>query len=269
MMNWADKVAIVTGGSAGLGYHLAQALLARDARVTIVGRDRDRLQQARESLLQGKYPPDSLLTVAADVTADADVARIVAKTHEQFGRLDLLVNCAGRSMRGLASQVTVDEMRDLFELNTVAAMRCCQHALPYLRKSQGQIINIGSLASRIATPNLGAYPASKFGLAAYSEQLRRELGPEGVHVLTVFPGPISRLDAGARYADQTAQMGETASRPGGSRLKSMSPASLVAGILKAASRRRAEWMPLKARLFCLIALCSPKLGDWIARKMTS
>ena len=264
-----SKVAIITGGSAGLGLHLAEALVQQRARVTIVGRDPQRLQAAVEHLQGVAVSPADVHGDTADVTVEPRLQGVLESTAARYGRLDLLINCAGVSMRGLASQVSADEFRRLFELNALAALRCSQQALPWLRQSRGQIINIGSLASRIATPQLGAYPASKFALAAISEQLRRELHAEGMHVLTVFPGPLTRTDAGQRYGQQAQGLNEVASRPGGSRLSSMSPAVLSRKILRAADRRRAEWMPLQARLFCILSLCSPKLGDWIARKMTS
>lgn len=264
---WQQKVAVVTGGSAGLGRHLAEELARRHARVVIVGRDQDRLETAKAAI-RLDHAEAQCMTVAADITQTGEVDRLFTLTEQHFGQLDLLINCAGRSMRGRASETSLADFQNLLDLNTLAAIDCCQQALPALRETRGTIVNIGSLASRIATPNLGGYPVSKFAIAGYSEQLRRELADEGVHVLTVFPGPIARPDAGERYADQAADLGEAAQRPGGTHLTAADPTTLSRRILRAAERRKAEWMPTKARIFCVLALLSPRLADRVVRKMT-
>ena len=118
----------------------------------------------------------------------------LAKRLARFGRLDVLVNNAGRSMRGKVLDTTPEQFRDLMELNLIALVRCTRAAVPELLRRQGHVVNIGSLASKAASRWVGAYPATKHAVAAYSQQLRLELGPQGLHVLLVCPGPIERKD---------------------------------------------------------------------------
>src|SRR6185503_17474942 len=113
------------------------------------------------------------------ITRDEDVSRVVDEALRRFGRIDLLVNCAGASARGALLETGAAEFARLMDLNLTALVRCTRAALPHLLTSKGHAVNIGSLASKSAGPFLGAYPATKFAVAAYSQQLRLELGPQG------------------------------------------------------------------------------------------
>ena len=192
--NLDGKVALITGGSRGLGMALSRTLVERDVSVVIVARDGEALNRAVKGL-QGKGD-GKIEGQVADVTVTEDVERAVAYTVERFGRLDLLINCAGRSTRGRILDTPPDVFQALWDLNFLGTVRCTQACAPHLLQSQGHLVNIGSLASRAVSRYLGAYPATKSALAAYTQQLRLELGPKGVHVLLVCPGPIDRDDAG-------------------------------------------------------------------------
>jgi short-subunit dehydrogenase len=138
------------------------------------------------------------------------------------------------------------------------------------------VVLVGSLASKVAAGYLGAYPASKFPLAALAQQLRLEVGQHGPHVLLVCPGPIAREDATSdeprgRYADQAAGIPAAAHKPGGgAKVRAIDPAWLAEQILDACQQRRAELIvPNKARLLFAISQLSPRLGDWLLRRMTA
>ena len=259
MSDWMGKVAVVTGGSSGLGLAIAQTLLGARASVVIAARDPQRLDRGGE-----------VTTVPMDVTRDEDVQRLFEHVEQRYGRLDGLFHCVGRSVRGNAVDTTVDEFRDLLELNFLSAVRCTTAAVPFLRESRGHVIHIGSLASKVGSRYLGAYPASKFSLAAYAQQLRLELMDSGVHVLLVCPGPIARADSGERYAAQTADLPAHAQQPGGGvRLKRLDPVRIAERILKACDQRRPELViPYKARLLFALAQIWPSLGDSILRAKT-
>jgi short-subunit dehydrogenase len=139
-----------------------------------------------------------------------------------------------------------------------------------LLQTRGHVVFISSLAGKIASRYLGAYAASKFPLGAYAQQLRLELGPQGLHSLLVCPGPIRRDDAGSRYDQQTAGLPTEARKPGGGvQLKGIDPDWLAKQILKACERRQAELIvPAKAKLLFAIAQLWPALGDWIVMRMT-
>lgn len=266
-MDWHDKVAIVTGGSSGFGRTLVHKLAERRLRVVVAARDAAKIEQTVAAI---QAAGGQGLGVVADVTDDVQVTQLIASTVERFGRIDMLVNNAGKSTRGQAIETTPEQFHEFFELNFLSAVRCTRAALPYLLQSRGHLVQIGSLASKTVTRYLGAYPASKFPLAAYSQQLRYELGPQGVHVLLVCPGPIRRDDAGSRYAAESAQLPASASQPGGGvRLKGLDAERVAEQVLRACERRQAELiLPTKAKWLIALAQIAPGLGDWIVNKMT-
>ena len=283
MSYWKDKAALVTGGSAGLGLAIARELVRRGARVAISGRDERRLEDAVQSLrvetslggpeaaeVTEKSPRSSIIGIAADVTQQEQVEALVQQTVLSFDRLDLLVNCAGKSSRGAVTAAAPEEYRGLWELNFLGQVRCTRACLPHLLKSKGHVVNIGSLASKTASPFLAAYTASKFPVAAFSQQLRLELSSQGLHVLLVCPGPIRRDDAGVRY-EQATDVPQSARLPGGGvKLKGIDPHWLACRILLACQRRSLELVvPAKARLLFALSQLWPNLGDWIVRKMTN
>ncbi|MDX1945887.1 MAG: SDR family NAD(P)-dependent oxidoreductase [Pirellulaceae bacterium] len=267
MPYWTDKVALVTGGSAGLGLEIARALVAAGARTTIAARDEARLRAAAESLSIGTR---TCRWQACDVLRQDDVDRLIGQTVAEQGRLDLLVNCAGRSARGELTKTTASEFAELLDVNFLSAVRCTQAALPHVVASRGHVVQIGSLASKAAARFLGAYPASKFPLAAYAQQLRLELGPAGLHTLLVCPGPIRRADAGLRYDAATANLPANTRQPGGGvRISALDPQWLAGRILRACERRQAELVvPAKSRLLFAVAQLWPSLGDWLITRMT-
>ncbi len=201
MNHWRDKVAIVTGGSSGLGRAIARALVQRGAKVVIAARTVDKLDAAAAEL---RDVGGDVLAVPTDVTRDDDVHALLAKTIERFGHVDALFNNAGRSARGEAAAVTPQEMTELFDLNVTALVRCTKAAMPQLLAQQGHLINIGSLAGKTAARYMGAYSATKHAVSAYSQQLRLELGSK-LHVLLVSPGPIARDEPRVYSEDRSAR----------------------------------------------------------------
>ena len=265
MSYWQGKRAVIIGGSSGLGRALAAALVERGARVAIVARGQDALDKAVAELAA---QVGDVLAIPADVTNSADVERLAATVHERWGGVDFVSHSAGRSMRGDAITTPPDQFHELWELNFLSAVRTAQIFTADLVSSRGHIVLVGSLAGKCAPRFLGAYPASKFPLAAFAQQLRMELGPQGVHTLLVSPGPIQRDDAATRYADQSAGLSPSASRPGGgARLKPIRPDQLAQRILRACERRQAELViPGKAKLLFAVAQLWPRFGDWLLGK---
>jgi len=268
MSYWKDKVTVITGGSAGLGLAIASGLAEQGAKLVLAARRAEPLNQ-RAGELSSRHKVD-VLTVPTDITSDEQVEKLIRQTVDQHGRIDALFNCAGRSTRGDLNSTTAADFADLMELNFFALVRCTHAALPHLLKTKGHVVNIGSLASKSAAAYLGAYPPSKFAVAAYTQQLRLELGPAGLHAMLVCPGPLAREDAGDRYATEAAELPEQARRAGGGvKLHGINPELLARRILKSTERRRAELVaPGRSRLLFAIAQMSPALGDWIVRRMT-
>ena len=268
MSFWQKKVVLVTGGSSGLGLVIAEAFVAAGARLAIAGLEADAVAQVTERMRDAGH---DVLGVQADITRQEDVDRLIARTVEYFGQLDVLVNNAGRSMRGKVLDTTAEQFRDLMELNFIGLVRCTRAAVPHLLREHGHVVNIGSLAAKSAARWVGAYPATKFAVAAYSQQLRLELGPEGLHVLLVCPGPIERKDARLYPLAGLEDVPEQARAPGaGVQVKAIPPQRLARAILRACERRQPELViPGKARLLFALAQLCPTLGDWIVRRKSS
>jgi short-subunit dehydrogenase len=267
MSYWQGKVAVVTGGSAGLGRAIASELARNKAHVVIAARTADKLEVAARELSAAGA---EVLAVPADVTRQADIDRLFGKTIERFGRLDALVNNAGRSDRSAAIDTSAEEFAALMELNLIALVRATRAAVPYLLASRGHLVNIGSLAGKTAARYMGAYSATKHAVSAYSQQLRLELGPQGLHVLLVSPGPIARDEPRIYSERKVAALPDSAKQPGGGvKVNLIKPDWLAKNILRACERRRAELVvPGRARLVFAISQLWPGLGDWIVRKMT-
>lgn len=259
---WEEKVALVTGGSSGLGRAIAEAFAAGGAKVIIAAREPDAIDSTVAAM---RAAGGEVAGFQVDLTRQEDVERLFAQALQQFGRLDVLVNNAGRSVRGAVLETTPEQFRELLELNFLAAVRCTRAAAGELLKQQGHVVNIGSLASKAAARWVGAYPVTKFALAAYSQQLRLELGPRGLHVLLVCPGPMQRSTPRLYALEGAERVPESARLPGaGVRLNAIAPARLAAMILKACQRRQPELVvPARTRLLFALSQLWPSLGDWI------
>ncbi len=209
------------------------------------------------------------LAIQADATQQADVDRLIADVIGRFGRLDVLVNAVGRSARGTALATTPEEFAALAEVNLLPTVRLTRAAAPHLIASRGHLVNIGSLASKLAGHYMGGYTAGKFALAGYTEQLRLELAGEGLKVLLVCPGPIAR-DEPRHYQASDPALPASAQGPGGGvRVPSLKADHVARRVLHAAERNRAELiLPARARLVFVAAAISPRLGDWLIRRFT-
>jgi NAD(P)-dependent dehydrogenase (short-subunit alcohol dehydrogenase family) len=267
MSYWKDKVVLVTGGSSGLGRVIAEGFAAAGAKIVIAALEEEAVQKAAAEMQAAGC---DALGIQADITQQADVERLFAEAVGRYGKLDVLVNNAGRSMRGKVLDTTPEQFRELMELNLVALVRCTRAAAPHLMASRGHIVNIGSLAAKSAARWVGAYPATKHAVAAYSQQLRLELGPQGLHVLLVCPGPIERKDPRLYPLEGLEDVPERARRPGaGVKTRAIPPQWLAAQILRACERRVPEIVvPRSARLLFAISQLWPSLGDWIVLRKT-
>jgi len=264
---WKDKVVLVTGGSSGLGRVIADAFGAGGAKLVIAGLEGDAVRQAAAEIRQTGC---EVLGVQADITRQEQVDSLVKQGLDRFGRLDVLVNNAGRSMRGKVLDTTPEQFRELMDLNFIALVRCTRAAVPELLKRRGHVVNIGSLAAKSAARWVGAYPATKHAVAAYSQQLRLELGPEGLHVLLVCPGPITRRKPRLYPLEGLEDLPENARRPGaGVKVGAIPPWKLARAILRACRRRQPELVvPAKVRILFAISALWPSVGDWIVRRQT-
>lgn len=265
---WVGKAVLVTGGSSGLGKAIAAEFARRGAGVMIAARGQEALDVAAAEIRAASNA--TVATIVADITRQMDVERMIAEALKQFGRLDVLVNNAGRSSRGELRHTTEDDLSAMLALNVIGLARCTRAALAPLLAARGSVVNIGSLAAKAASRYMGPYAASKHAVAAYSQQLRLELAAEGLHVLLVCPGPIAGSKPRDYSPEELARLPASARKPGaGVKVGRISPTKLAAKIVTACERRKPELVvPAKARLLFAIAQLSPRLGDWLINKLT-
>jgi len=261
---WQNKVVLVTGGSSGLGRVIAETFHRAGAKLALVALEQPDVEKAAAEI------GNETLPIHADITRQDDVDRVFETVKAHFSQLDVLVNNAGRSMRGTVLDTTPEQFQALFDLNVLGTVRCTRAAVPMLLERKGHIVNIGSLAAKSAIKYVGAYPVSKFAVAAYSQQLRLELGPEGLHVLLVCPGPIRRENERLYPLEGLERLPESARKPGaGVKVRRIDPNVLAQKILTYCERRKPELvMPGKARLLFALSQLMPSLGDWILKRST-
>lgn len=183
------KVAVVTGGTRGIGYSIAAALLAEGAKVFICGRDSATLRSALASL--GKHAKDRVDGATADMRRYEDCRNIIRKAAERFGGLDILVNNAGIGIFNPVDQITPEEWDAVIETNLSGVFYCCREAIPVMRRrGSGYIFNISSLAGINPFAGGSAYNASKFGLNGFSEAMMQDVRYDGIRVSYIMPGSV-------------------------------------------------------------------------------
>jgi NADP-dependent 3-hydroxy acid dehydrogenase YdfG len=184
----AGKVAIVTGASSGIGEATAIALAAEGATVAIAARRRDRLD-----VLAGQIAANGgrALPITADVSDEAQVREMVAKTHVEYGRVDILVNNAGVMLLGLIAEADTEDWRRMVNLNVLGLMYVTHAVLPLMQSQKsGHIVNVSSVAGRVANARTAVYNATKWAVGAFSEGLRKEVYQDNIRVTIIEPGLV-------------------------------------------------------------------------------
>jgi len=208
MQSLRGKVALVTGGSRGIGLAIARALVADGARVAITGRSAAHLSSARP--LIEAAGPGSVETLQTDMRRYDEVERAVGAVVSRFGGLDILINNAGVGIFADVASMTPDQWAEVIDTNLTGVFNACHASLPHLRGRGGAfIINISSLAGTNAFAGAAAYCASKAGLNAFSEALMQEVRYDDVRVSYVMPGSV----ATAFSSGDAAKGGEWKIRP--------------------------------------------------------
>lgn len=190
--SFTEKICVITGGSSGIGLAIAEALAAERARLLVVARDREALEAA--ALRLRTLGAAEVRTLSADVSRDADGARLEAAVAAMGSAADLVVNSAGIVSGGLLHEVPLDEWRRLHEVNVLGVVRVLDAVLPAMlsRAARGEggghVVNIASAAGLLGFPGLSAYGATKAAVVGLSESLRGELAGAGIGVTAVCPG---------------------------------------------------------------------------------
>jgi short-subunit dehydrogenase len=179
----AKRVILITGASSGIGLATARALAGPEASLFLVGRRLDRLEGLAREL--------TATPLVADLSDPETVQRLATDLARQTDRLDVLINCAGELAVGPAERLGPTVAERLMRVNCLGPIAMIHSCLPLLRRAyEPVIVNVSSMAGRLAPPYMAAYAASKFALNGYTQALRQELRAEGIHVGLVMPGPV-------------------------------------------------------------------------------
>ena len=262
---YKGKVVIVTGASSGIGLASVNHFAALGANVVLAARSIEKLEKITEGLVQQSTSTcQQFLCIKTDVTKEEDCKNLVEKTIEKFGKIDVLVNNAGISMRAVFKDMDLKVMKSLMDTNFWGTVYCTKYALPYLLESKGSVVGVISTAGFVGLPARTAYSASKFAVRGFLETLRIEHLYDDLHVMLFAPGfTTSNIRNVALTADGSPQ-GETPRNE-----DKMMSAERVARILaRGIARRRAQMVltPLvKATLFASRNM--PRVTDKVEYRM--
>ncbi len=188
-MTYTDKVTFVTGGSKGIGEGCVRVFVAAGSKVVFCARGAA-TGKTLEAEVNATGPGEAWF-LPCDVAKEADIRRVIDRTVERYGRLDCLINNAGwHPPQKTIDEFTAQEFRDLLELNLVSMFVACQHALPHLRKSQGNIINMSSLVGAMGQLYATTYVATKGAITAFTKALAIDEAAHEVRVNAVSPGNV-------------------------------------------------------------------------------
>ena len=205
---YKDKVIIVTGASSGIGLASARKFASLGAKLVLASRNLDKLEEIAEELSAVTHQ-QSVICVKTDVTKEEDCKNLIERTIEHFGKIDVLINNAGISMRAVFNELDLDVIKRLMDTNFWGTVYCTKYALPYLLETKGSVVGVISTAGYVGLPARTGYSASKFAVRGFLETLRIEHLYDGLHVMIFAPGfTTSNIRNVALTADGSPQ-GET------------------------------------------------------------
>ena len=178
-----NKIVVITGASSGIGRALALEFAARGAKLVLGARRTERLRELEQLL-----PETEILSVQTDVSSEEDCRNLIEQAVERFGRIDVLINNAGISMRALFEEVDLSVIRQLMDVNFWGTVYCTKYALPYVLQAKGSIVGVISIAGYVGLPGRTGYSASKYAIRGFFDSLRIENLKKGLHVLVAAPG---------------------------------------------------------------------------------
>ncbi len=202
MKQLEKRVALITGGSRGIGHAIAQAFAAEGATVLITSRKADEVEAAAQAL---RADGGDVVGIEADVSREADVDRVFAHLMDRHGRLDILVNNAGVTRGGPTEGLALDAWQHVMDVNVTGAFLCARAAFKVMKPQQsGRIINIGSIARQTPRPNGAAYSVSKSAVAGLTHSLALDGREHGIAVSIVHLGEAATTFSGGRRAEAAA-----------------------------------------------------------------
>lgn len=224
-----NKVVVITGASSGIGKALAEEYASKGWNLVLAARRIDRLKE-----LEIQHKNVEILSVETDVTIESDCENLINSAIQKFGKIDVLINNAGISMRAATLDVETDVIRKVMDVNFWGTVYCTKFALPYLLRSKGSLVGVISVGGYVGLPARSGYSASKFAMRGFLDSVRVEHRRSGLHVLVAAPGfTSSEIRKWALIANGK-QQGETPRDEN----KMMSAEECASHIYKAVKRRR-------------------------------
>ena len=251
-----DKVVIVTGASSGIGKALVFALAHKGAKIAMASRKIEELLAIEEEL---KKIGADVLSIRTDVTKEQACRELIEQTFTRFGRIDVLINNAGISMRALLDDVDTNVLHKVMDVNFWGTVYCTKYALPYLQQSKGSLVGVISIAGFIGLPGRTGYAASKFAVRGFLNTVRVENRKKGLHVLVAAPGfTASNIRKAALDADGH-QQGDSPRNEN----KMMSAEECADIIIKGIEKRKREIIMTftEGKLTVFLSKWLPKLID--------
>jgi len=189
MISIKNKKILITGASSGIGKALAVEMSKAGAQLVLTSRKKDLLDNVAREIIQECPDIPAPLTIPCDVTNTMDIRRLFNTCDKKTGGIDILINNAGIGVYGEGDMATLEDYREIMEVNYFGAVQCMLAAIPSMKKKKmGTIVNISSVAALHGVPFLGGYGASKAALVAFSQSLRAELIKDGISIVVVYPG---------------------------------------------------------------------------------
>lgn len=246
-MSLKDKTIVITGASSGIGKALAEEMAKRGANVVLAARQYVTLCEITNKLQQQFNI--RALAVQADVSNEHDCKALIDQAVLTFGRVDVLINNAGLSMRALFNDLDLSVLKNLMDVNFWGTVYCTKYALPEILKTNGSVVGVSSIAGYRGLPGRTGYSSSKFAMNGFLESLRTELLKTGVHVMVACPGFTASNIRVAALAKDGASHGETSMEEG----KMMSAEEVATRVCNG----------IEARKRTLIMTTQGKLAVWV------
>ncbi|HWC15135.1 MAG TPA: SDR family NAD(P)-dependent oxidoreductase [Actinomycetota bacterium] len=259
-MELRESVAIVTGGSRGLGVHIADALARRGAHIALAARSEPELEEVAARLRERGV---NVVAVVTDVADRAALHRLVDRTTNELGPIDILVNNAGLEITGYSHELDADEIDRVVGVNLTSVIQLSRIVLPgMVARRRGHICNIASAAGVVARPYATVYSATKHGVVGFSWSLRAEMATQGVEVSVVCPSYVS--DAGM-FADRVALVDAGDPPPA---LKPVTPTRVAEETMRSIEANRAHFVvgPPLTKVAGAVHAISPDVAIAVARR---